>query len=66
MISASFDTGTAFLRGVTLCEMVKITRIPMRSAQFDFPAKHVHLLRRLFGMVDFSHILEVLKLLKAM
>ena len=62
----SFDIGTAFLRGVTFREMAKRTGTPLRSVQFDFPPKDVHLLRKLTGMADFNHILEVLDFLKSM
>ena len=62
----SFDIGAAFLRGVTFQEMAKRTGTPLRSVQFDFPPKDVHILRKLPGMADFNHVLEVLDFLKSM
>ena len=62
----SYDIGTAFLRGVTFREMAKRSGTPLRVVQFDFPAKDVHLLRKVPGMADFNHVLEVLDFLKSM
>ena len=51
---------------MTFQEIAKRTGTPLRSVQFDFPPKDVHLLRKLPGMADFNHVLEVLDFLKSM
>jgi len=46
----SMDIGSAFLKGISFAEIAKKTGTPLRSVQFDFPAKDVHLLQLLPGM----------------
>ena len=62
----SMDISAAFLKGLTFEEISRLTGKPLRSVQFVVPANCVHLLRKLPGMEDFDHVLEVLDFLKAM
>ena len=55
----SMDISAAFLKGMTYREIAKVTGDPLRSVQFDFPAKDAWLLRQLPGMEDYDNNLEI-------
>ena len=62
----SMDISAAFLKGMTYDEIARVTGEPLRSVQFDFPAKDAWLLRQLPGLEDYDNNLEILDLVKAM
>ena len=51
---------------MTYKEIAKVTGEPLRSVQFDFPAKDAWLLRQLPGMEDYDNNLAIFDLIKAM
>ena len=62
----SMDISVAFLKGMTYAKISQVTGDPLRSVQFDFPAKDAWLLQKLPGMLDFNYHTEVLGLVKAL